>query len=59
MKNIIKLTKAEMINLIIGAAKSACTLENRFFNGGDLFFTLAFKSDLELKKICKKLNLTT
>lgn len=45
------ITKGQMINEIIGIAKNAATLSNKYFDGADLFFTLAFKSDKEIKNI--------
>ncbi len=49
--------KAQMIDAIIGAAKSAAILANKFFDAGDMFFSLAFRTDDELKSLCKKLNI--
>lgn len=48
-----------MINEIIGVAKNEAFLKGIEFNGGDLFFSLAFRTVKELKQICKKLNIST
>jgi len=50
--------KGKMINAIIGFARDAAILQNRPFDGATLFFDLAFSDISNLKKICKKLNLT-
>jgi len=49
--------KGLMINEIIGVAKNAAFMQGKPFNGGDLFFSLAFKSERDLKQICKRLNI--
>ncbi len=49
--------KPEMINAIIGEAKNSAITANRPFDGGDLFFTLAFRSEKELRKICKSIGI--
>jgi len=54
-----KLTKAEMIKEIIELCKSSSRIHNLFFDGADVFFTLAFRTDSELKKLCKQLNIKT
>jgi hypothetical protein len=43
--------KKEMIWKIIEALKSQAILLNKQFDAGDTFFSLAFKTDKELKKI--------
>lgn len=50
------MNKGELINEIIGIAKCAAMLSNKPFDGGDLFFSLAFKSEKELKDILKKIK---
>lgn len=52
-----KLTKGEMINEIIGVAKTSALVSGRAFDGADLFFTLAFATEKSLTKICKGLNI--
>jgi hypothetical protein len=52
------MSKSQMIDAIIDTAKSAAILENRHLNVGDLFFSLAFKTDSELKSLCKSLNIS-
>jgi len=47
--------KNKMINEIIGAAKNAAFLANKPFDGADMFFTLVFRTNKELKDICKKI----
>lgn len=49
--------KGKMINEIIGTAKNAALLANKPFDGADMFFTLAFRTNKELKEICKKLGI--
>ena len=51
--------KGKMINEIIGAAKNAAFLANKPFDGADLFFTLAFRTNKELKAICKSLKINS
>ena len=53
------MNKGQMINEIIGVAKNEAFLKGIEFNGGDLFFSLAFRTVKELKQICKKLNIST
>ena len=53
-----ELRKGKMINEIIGMAKNSAFIHQKFFNGADLFFTLAFMSEKEIKTICKKLNIS-
>lgn len=53
-----ELRKGKMINEIIGIAKNSAFIHEKFFNGADLFFTLAFMSEKEIKTICKKLNIS-
>lgn len=49
--------KSKMIDAIIGEARKSATLNNKPFDAGDLFFTLAFSTDAQLKKICKSLKI--
>lgn len=49
--------KGILINQIIGALKSEAFLLKKHFDGGDTFFSLAFKTDKELLKIKGLLNL--
>jgi len=49
------MSKAQMIQAIIGAAKGAATVAGKHCDTTDLFFTLAFRTDRELKAIYKKL----
>lgn len=44
-----------MINDIIGIAKRAAILENKPFDGGGLFFKLAFMDEKNLQKLHKQL----
>jgi hypothetical protein len=53
------ITKGEMINQIIGLTKTSAIAHKIIFDGGDLFFSLAFRTEKELKQLCKKLNITT
>jgi galactokinase/mevalonate kinase-like predicted kinase len=48
-------TKAQMIDSIIGAAKSAAFLAGKQIDAGDLFFKLAFMSEKQLRAVIKKL----
>jgi hypothetical protein len=50
------MTKADMIRKIIETAKASAIANNKFLDTTDMFFTLAFTSDANLKKICKKLG---
>lgn len=50
------MTKVEMIERILGCAKSAALLQNKPIDLGDLFFSLIFRSEKELMKLCKALN---
>ena len=50
------MTKAEMIQKIIETAKTSAIAHNKHCDTTDMFFTLAFTSDANLKKICKKLG---
>lgn len=50
------MNKAQMIQAIIGAAKGAATVAGKHLDTADLFFTLAFRTEHELKAICKKLS---
>ena len=43
--------KKDIIWKIIETLKSQAILHNKQFDAGDTFFSLAFKSDKELKKI--------
>jgi hypothetical protein len=43
--------KGILINSIIGVLKNQAFLQGKHFDGGDIFFSLAFKSDKELKQI--------
>jgi len=43
--------KKELIWKIIEAMKNKAILHNKQFDAGDMFFSLAFKSKKELKKI--------
>ncbi|MCO5238861.1 MAG: hypothetical protein M9904_02290 [Chitinophagaceae bacterium] len=54
-----KLTKGEMINEIIGVARTSALANGRAFDGADMFFTLAFTTEKSLIKICKGLNIKT
>ena len=52
----IKLTTTEkgvMIGNIIEKMRLVAMLNNRHFDGGDVFFGLVFKTDEELKKIAQ------
>lgn len=47
-----------MINEIMGELRTKALAENKFFDAGDTFLSLCFKSDSDLKKFCKMLNIT-
>ena len=51
------MTKAQMIDAIIGAAKGAAILANKPLDMADLFFDLAFLSESDLAAICRKLKI--
>ena len=51
------MNKAQMIQAIIGAARNAATVAGKTVDTTDMFFTLAFRTDRELKAICKKLRI--
>lgn len=51
------MNKAQMIQAILGAAINAATMENKPLDTTDLFITLAFRTDRQLKQMCKKLNI--
>jgi hypothetical protein len=50
------MTKAQMIQKIIETAKISAIAHGKFCDTTDMFFTLAFTSDANLKKLCKKLG---
>jgi hypothetical protein len=50
------MTKAEMIQRVMQAAKSAAIAQGKHFDSTDVFFSLAFMPDANLKKLCKKLG---
>ena len=45
--------KGKLISQIITHLKFSAKSQNKAFNEGDTFFSLAFKSDSELKRIAK------
>jgi hypothetical protein len=45
--------KGALIHAIIAQLRFAAKAKNKPFSDGDLFFTLAFRSDDELKQIAK------
>lgn len=45
--------KGKLIGAIIGHLKFAAKEQKKAFDEGDTFFALAFKSDVELKRIAK------
>jgi hypothetical protein len=45
--------KGQLIAAIIAHLKFQARAQNKAFNEGDTFFSLAFKSDAELKRIAK------
>lgn len=47
----LRLTKREMIATILRELKASATMNNRFFDAGDMFFTLAFREVPELISI--------
>lgn len=49
--------KAQMIQAILGEAKSASIVAGKYFDYADLFITLAFRTERQLKQMCKKLNI--
>ena len=49
--------KKLMIAEIIKVAKASAIVANKYLDTGDLFITLAFKTDTELNKICKNLSI--
>jgi hypothetical protein len=46
--------RGEMINDIIGVARSSAIANSRHFDGADLFFSLAFMDDATLLNIYNK-----
>lgn len=50
--------KKVMIDEIMGELRTKALAENKFFDAGDIFLSLCFKSDSELKIFCKLLNIT-
>jgi hypothetical protein len=52
-----EMNKAQMINAIMEVANSAAICAGKEFDRGDMFFTLAFRTDRELKALCKKLRI--
>lgn len=48
------MSKSSMVTAIIQTAKA-----NNVHTGGDLFFSLAFRTEAELKKICSELHINT
>lgn len=53
------MTKAQMIGEILQAARSAAIVQNKPIDTGDLFLTLAFRTDRQLREMCSKLNITS
>jgi hypothetical protein len=51
-----KMSKAQMINAIMETANIAAISAGKTFDRGDMFFTLAFRTNRELKALCKKLG---
>jgi len=53
------MNKAQMIDAIICEAKSAAIIANKTleFDAGDLFFSLAFRTEQELETLCRKLRI--
>jgi hypothetical protein len=49
--------KAQMINAIMETANIAALSAGKEFDRGDMFFSLAFRTDRELKKICKQIGI--
>lgn len=49
--------KGKMIDAIIGELKNSAQINNKHFDAADMFFTLAFSTDAQLKKICKSLKI--
>lgn len=49
--------KRDIIWKIIGEMKNQAILHNKFFDAGDAFFALAFKSDKELSNIASLLKI--
>ena len=45
--------KGNLIAAIIQTLRMAAEVQQKPFDGGDMFFALAFKSDAELKRIAK------
>lgn len=52
------MNKSQMINAIMEVANSAAICAGKEFDRGDMFFSLAFKTDRELKALCKKLRIS-
>ncbi len=47
-----------MMDAILLTAKNAALASQKTVDLGDMFFALAFRTDKELKKICKQLRIT-
>jgi hypothetical protein len=54
---VMKMNKVQMIDAIILTAKNAAMASEKVVDLGDMFFALAFRTDKELKKICKQLRI--
>ncbi|WP_261460439.1 hypothetical protein [Serratia entomophila] len=51
------MSKAQMVDAIMGAAVRTAIIAGKNIDTADMFFTLAFKTERELKSICKKLGI--
>lgn len=51
------MSKAQMVNAIMGEAVRAAISAGKNVDTSDMFFSLAFKTERELKSICKKLGI--
>lgn len=49
--------KARLIRAIFETAKNAAIVENKPFDAGDLFLSLAFMAESELESLCKQLRI--
>lgn len=51
------MSKAQMVDAIMGEAVRAALCAGKSVDTADMFFSLAFRTERELKSICKKLGI--
>lgn len=51
------MSKAQMVDAIMGEAVRAAICAGKNVDTADMFFSLAFRTERELKSICKKLGI--